>query len=78
MTARILIADHNQQVSAELQAILSEHYEVWIAEDCSSCLVQVEQFRPDLVLLDIWICQAENGSKPAASSSSRTSLRSVT
>ncbi len=53
MSARILIADHNKQASSVLQKILSQHYEVTKAESASHCLAQVEQFRPDLVLLDI-------------------------
>ncbi len=51
---RILIADDNQQNRELVEAYLSdEDYIVEMAEDGCITLEKVEQFQPDLVLLDI-------------------------
>lgn len=52
--SRILIADDNQQNRELVEAYLSdEDYVVEMAEDGLITLEKVEQFQPDLVLLDI-------------------------
>ncbi len=51
---RILIADDNQQNRELVEACLSdEDYIIEMAEDGRSTLEKVEQFHPDLILLDI-------------------------
>ncbi len=51
---RILIADDNQQNRELVEAYLSdEDYVVEMAEDGRITLEKVEQFQPDLILLDI-------------------------
>ncbi|HAA61084.1 MAG TPA: two-component system response regulator [Planctomycetaceae bacterium] len=52
--ARLLIADDNQQNRELLEAYLGdEGYEIAMATDGKETLEQVQEFTPDLVLLDI-------------------------
>jgi len=52
--SRILIADDNEQNCELLEAYLvSSHYEIEMAFDGQATLDKVEEFSPDIILLDI-------------------------
>ena len=54
MTHRILIVDDEPNIVMSLEFILQKSgYETAVARDGDEALEQVEQFRPDLVLLDV-------------------------
>ena len=50
---RILIVDDDEQVSAGLEAFLSEKWDVRTANDGRSAVVAFGEFSPDVVLLDV-------------------------
>ena len=50
---RILIVDDDPQVSAGLEALLSDEWEVRIAADGRSAIVAFGEYSPDVVLLDV-------------------------
>ena len=53
-TSKILIADDNFQNCELLDAFLAEeNYEIAMAHDGRETLKKVEEFQPDLILLDI-------------------------
>lgn len=51
---RILVADNDARVRSALQTLLNQEPELVIGEcsDLESLMIQVKEFRPDLVLLD--------------------------
>jgi len=54
MTHRILIADDEPNIVMSLEFILQRSgFETAVARDGDEALQEVEQFRPDLVLLDV-------------------------
>ena len=54
MTKKILIADDEPNIVTALEFLLQRSgYEVLVASDGAAALQQVEQHRPDLVLLDV-------------------------
>ena len=54
MTHRILIADDEPNIVMSLEFILQKSgFETAVARDGDEALQEVEQFRPDLVLLDV-------------------------
>jgi DNA-binding response OmpR family regulator len=50
---RILIVDDDPQISAGLEALLSDEWEVRIADTGRSAIVAFGEFSPDVVLLDV-------------------------
>jgi DNA-binding response OmpR family regulator len=56
MTQRILIVDDEPNIVLSLEFLMEQSgYEVAIARDGEEALVQMEAFRPDLVLLDVML-----------------------
>ena len=54
MTKKILIADDEPNIVTALEFLLQRSgYEVLLAQDGEAALKQVEEHRPDLVLLDV-------------------------
>lgn len=54
MTHRILVVDDEPNIVMSLEFILQQSgFETAVARDGDEALEQVEQFRPDLVLLDV-------------------------
>ncbi len=54
--AKILIIDDEKPITEMLSASLKdEGYEVAVAHNGSDGLVQIQEFKPDVVLLDIWM-----------------------
>lgn len=50
---KVLVVDDDPVIQIGLSAVLEDDYEVLIAEDGASCLMQMEAETPDLILLDI-------------------------
>ena len=62
MKARILIVDDEpEQVSAFARVLHREGYEVVIAEDDPEAWYLLDEFRPDLIILDVWLGRNERG-----------------
>jgi two-component system alkaline phosphatase synthesis response regulator PhoP len=56
MMQRILIVDDEPNIVLSLEFLMEQSgYEVTIARDGEEALVQMEAFRPDLVLLDVML-----------------------
>ncbi len=56
MTAKVLIVDDEPNIVVSLQFLMRKAgYETSVARDGDEALVEVERFRPDLVLLDVMI-----------------------
>jgi DNA-binding response OmpR family regulator len=54
MARKVLIADDEPSIVASLQFLMTQSgYEVMTATDGEAALAMVEQFQPDLVLLDV-------------------------
>lgn len=54
MSKKVLIADDEPNIVAALEFLLQKHgYEVQVAANGEEALVQLDAFKPDLVLLDV-------------------------
>jgi len=54
MTAKVLIVDDEPNIVVSLQFLMKQGgYETSVARDGDEALLEVERFRPDLVLLDV-------------------------
>ncbi|MGZ5399326.1 MAG: response regulator transcription factor [Nocardioides sp.] len=54
MTAKVLIVDDEPNIVISLQFLMKQGgYETSVARDGDEALLEVERFRPDLVLLDV-------------------------
>ncbi len=54
MTAKVLIVDDEPNIVVSLQFLMKKAgYETSVARDGDEALLEVERFRPDLVLLDV-------------------------
>lgn len=54
MTAKVLIVDDEPNIVVSLQFLMKRAgYETSVARDGDEALLEVERFRPDLVLLDV-------------------------
>ena len=54
MTAKVLIVDDEPNIVVSLQFLMKQGgYETSVARDGVQALLEVERFRPDLVLLDV-------------------------
>jgi DNA-binding response OmpR family regulator len=56
MASRVLIADDEPNIVISLEFLMKQQgYETRVARDGDEALVEVESFRPDLVLLDVML-----------------------
>lgn len=53
LKGKVLVVDDDPVVQVALSAVLEDDYEVLVAEDGASCLMQIDASAPDLILLDI-------------------------
>ena len=49
----IMVVDDNPVTRATIETLLEDRYNILNAENGADCLMQVEAFQPDLILLDI-------------------------